>query len=80
MTNERVCATGEEVSVKVLRSYVDHVQSKTCRLSGVIQAIAHLESQESCKEGQSALIFIAEDMIKEIDRDLDCVNLPEVGQ
>ncbi|WP_127113066.1 hypothetical protein [Shimia sediminis] len=65
-------------SLFALRAYIEDVQHKTCRLNGVIKAISHLEGCNGCGDGQAALIYIAEDMIKEIDKALDSVNLPEV--
>ncbi|SHK23150.1 hypothetical protein SAMN05444000_1232 [Shimia gijangensis] len=79
MTKERICATGEAMPLRALRSHVSDVQDKTCHLSGVIQAIAYLEGENACQAGQAALIYIAEDMIKEIDNALDALNLPEVA-
>ncbi|WP_243613407.1 hypothetical protein [Shimia aestuarii] len=71
--------TDQTPSYKALRKHVYNVQEKTCLLSGLIQVIADLEGRtQSGEAGKDALIYIAEGMIKEIDRDLDFVDLPEL--
>jgi hypothetical protein len=62
---------------RLLRKHMYDVQSKACRLSGVLNAIAYLENDDACEDGQAALIFLAEEMAQEVFTDLDSVNLPE---
>jgi hypothetical protein len=63
-----------------LLKHIAEVQSRACRLSGVVSAIAFLESEGACAAGQCALIYIAEDLAAEINTALDSVNLPRVTQ
>jgi hypothetical protein len=63
-----------------LLKYIAEVQSRACRLSGVVSAILFLESEGACAEGQCALIYMAEDLAAEINTALDSVNLPRVTQ
>lgn len=47
---------------------------KALRLSGVLSAVAHLENEGACAEGQSALIFLAEELSAELEHALDTIN------
>ena len=42
-----------------MSAYLDEMQSKSLRLSGVVAAIAPLESEDACREGKVALIYLA---------------------
>lgn len=71
--------TATNPSLAVLLKYIGDVQSKACRLAGIASAIAYLENEGACGEGQCTLIFIAEELAAEINSALDSVNLPEVA-
>ena len=76
MTNV-IADSANDTRLPSLRQYIADVQHRMCRLSGVLETIAYLESEGSCQEGQCALIFLAADMGAEINNALDSVNLPE---
>ncbi|MCC5966499.1 MAG: hypothetical protein JJU24_10195 [Natronohydrobacter sp.] len=48
--------------------------NKAVRLSGVLSAVAHLENENACAEGRSALIFLAEELSAELESALDLMN------
>ena len=47
------------------------IHTTALRLSGVLNAVAFLENAGECKEGQSALIFLAEELGQELENALD---------
>lgn len=60
-----------------LNNYLDDMQGRASRLSGMMNAIAHLQNEEACKEGQATLIYLAEELAAELSTALDAVNRPE---
>ena len=46
------------------------LHNKAVKLAGVLNAIAHLENLQECREGQSALIFVAEELGQHLARAL----------
>lgn len=60
-----------------LRSYIQDVQDRAVLLHGVLCAIGHLDNEDACPGGVTALIEIARDLSDDLQRDLDSVNLPE---
>lgn len=51
--------------------HLDEIHRTAVRLSGVLNAIAFLENQDACREGQATLIFIAEEIGQQLESDLD---------
>lgn len=60
-----------------LKTHLGHLQHLATRLSGVMSAIAYLENQDECRDGQAALIFLAEEMAHQLNNSLDIVNIPK---
>ena len=50
---------------------ISSIHRTAVRLSGVLSAVAFLENEGQCKEGQSALIFLAEELGLELENALD---------
>ncbi|MFN4129796.1 MAG: hypothetical protein ACK4GC_08265 [Paracoccaceae bacterium] len=64
-------------NVTSLPKYLQNMQDKAMRLSGVMAAIATLTNEGSCMEGQVALIFLAEELALELSNALDSVCIPK---
>ena len=50
------------------------IHNRAVKLAGVLKALAHLVNEGECREGQDALVFVAEDMAETLERDLDALN------
>ena len=59
-----------------LNQYLTDMQARACRLAGVSSAIAYLENEDACKEGQATLIYLAEELASDLYTALDGVNIP----
>lgn len=59
-----------------LPEYLKDMQGRACRLSGVLNAIAHLENENACTEGRMALVYLAEELAGQLYDALDTVNIP----
>jgi len=59
-----------------LPEYLDAMQSKASRLSGVLKACAFLVDEGACKEGQDTLIYLCEALARDLSNALDAVNRP----
>ena len=68
--------SGNNPGLPEIRGYISDVQNRMCRLSGIMTAVAYLVNEDACQEGQAALIYMADEMAKEIFVALDSVNLP----
>ena len=53
---------------------ISAIHTKALRLSGILQAVAHLENESACAEGRSALIFLADEVAQELEGELDYYN------
>lgn len=65
------------MSNEAISKYLADMQNRACRLSGIMNAIAFLENEDACKEGQATLIYLAEDLAGDLYSALDSVNHPE---
>jgi len=68
--------TGLPATEVTLDKYLTDMQARACRLSGIIAAIACLEDNGTCKQGQAALIFMAEELASDLYNALDCTRIP----
>ena len=54
-----------------LSEQLNGAYDKALRLSGVMQAIAHLENDSACVNGRIALVYLAEELAADLVRHLD---------
>ena len=59
-----------------LPKYLQDMQARACRLSGVMNTIAFLENEMACEEGRTTLVYLAEELAIDLYRALDSVNIP----
>ena len=50
------------------------IHNRAVKLEGLIKAIAYLENEGDPFECQSALIFVAEEIASQLERELDLLN------
>ncbi len=62
---------------EALTKYLNDMQIRACRLSGIMNAIAFLENEDACREGQATLIYLAEELAGDLYTALDTVSRPE---
>jgi hypothetical protein len=60
-----------------LSAHLSDMQARACRLSGILSAIAHLQNSDECREGKAALIFLAEELAKDLNTGLDSTRIPK---
>jgi hypothetical protein len=60
-----------------LPKYLQNTQDKATRLSGVMAAISTLADEDKCRNGQIALIYLAEELADELCNDLDSLRIPK---
>ncbi|MCC5968403.1 MAG: hypothetical protein JJU15_00465 [Pararhodobacter sp.] len=73
MTNE----TPSAGNTPGLPEYLQDMQDRASRLSGIMNAIAFLENEGRCEEGRVALVYLAEELAAQLNTALDSVNLPK---
>jgi len=44
--------------------------------AGVASAISYLQNEDACNEGQATLIYLAEEMARDLYSALDAINIP----
>ncbi|SDX21353.1 hypothetical protein [Roseicitreum antarcticum] len=59
-----------------LRQHLEDAQSVACNLSGLLNAVAYLQGASECQHGQAALIYVAENMARDLNDRLDSLNIP----
>lgn len=64
---------------ETLSKYLTNLHERATRLSGIMRAAAHLESEGGCEEGRATLVFLADDLANEMCTALDYVNIPKGG-
>lgn len=82
MTKECACAAdqarpAETRSTTSLQTHLAHLQYLATRLAGVMAAVSYLENADECRDGQAALIFLAEELACQLNTSLDSVNIPK---
>lgn len=58
-----------------LNRHISNSHCKALRLHGVLEAIAYLENDGGCRNGQASLIYMADDLMREIVDDLDAPEM-----
>lgn len=69
--------TDTGMTKEALTEYLNDMQDRACRLSGMMNAIAFLENEDACKEGQATLIYLAEELASGLYSALDAINRPD---
>lgn len=63
--------------MSALEDYIADQQSLVIRLSGILEALQICETCGVDNDSSYALIATARDMVEQLDRGLDSVNLPK---
>lgn len=73
-----ISANDTGLSAALLAHFEDQ-QILATRLSGIIEAIDVVYHDKPTSNGVTVLLSIARDLMEELDRNLDSVNLPKGG-